>query len=63
MALEYQGVQHADPNRMRKDMTRFGDLRLGDYDVLLFGPAEVFAHPDRVPALIRSAITRRLRSA
>lgn len=42
IALEYQGEDHADVRRMRRDITRFTDMRLDRWLVLTYGPAEVF---------------------
>lgn len=72
LALEYQGVDHADPQRLRRDITRTGDLRRERWLALLFGPAEVFGRPhqvrldvlqavqERAPHLIRRPLRRRV---
>jgi hypothetical protein len=50
IALEYQGADHADPVRMRKDMTKAFQLRRDGWIVLLYGPAEVFKRPYQIRA-------------
>ena len=45
LATEYQGADHAEVIRMRKDMTRFADLRRESWLVLPYGPAETFQAP------------------
>lgn len=72
IALEYQGADHADPRRIRKDMTRAVDLRGDDWLVCFYGPAEVFGRPltittevrrsvrERAPQLLRPARRRRV---
>lgn len=53
IALEYQGVEHADAARMRRDITRATSLRRDDWLVLCYGPAEVFGRPWQIgPELI-----------
>jgi very-short-patch-repair endonuclease len=65
IALEYQGSDHADPARMRRDITRAIDLRQRGWLVLFYGPAQVFGRPwqigpelwqlmaERAPRLVR----------
>jgi hypothetical protein len=67
IALEYQGEEHAEVGRMRKDITRATDMRDERWLVLEYGPAEVFGRPwkiapelvhhvrERAPRLLRSA--------
>lgn len=45
IALEYQGIDHADPQQMRRDITRMTDLRQRGWLMLLYGPAQVFGRP------------------
>lgn len=72
IALEYQGADHAELSRMRKDITRATDMRRDRWAVLEFGPAEVFGRPqliapevrilvrERAPHLLRPARRRRV---
>lgn len=59
LALEYQGSDHADPERMRKDMTRIADLRRNGWQVLLYGPAEVFQRPQLIAPEVRAILRTR----
>ena len=59
IALEYQGAEHAQPTRMRKDITRSADLRSQSWLCIAFGPAEVFARPHQIKPEIRAAIAAR----
>jgi very-short-patch-repair endonuclease len=59
IALEYQGIDHADPDRMRRDLTRFADLRGEGWLVLPYGPAEVFGRPWQIAAEVRAAVRAR----
>lgn len=59
IALEYQGSDHADPEQMRKDMTRFADLRSEGWLVLPYGPAEVFRRPWQIENEVRAAFRER----
>lgn len=59
LALEYQGSDHADPRRMRRDLTRSMDLRSEGWLVLAYGPAEVFGRPWEIRAEVRAAIAHR----
>lgn len=45
IALEYQGADHAEVKRMRRDITRSVDVRRNDWAILPYGPAEVFGEP------------------
>ena len=56
LALEYQGVDHADPRRMRRDLTRLVDLHRDGWLVLSYGPAEVFGRPWEIAGDVRVAI-------
>ena len=59
LALEYQGEDHADVDRMRRDMTRFSDMRREGWLVLAYGPAEVFGRPWEIEADVRTAVRTR----
>ena len=59
LALEYQGLDHANPDRMRRDMTRFADLRGDGWLVFTYGPAEVFRRPWTIAAEVRAAVRER----
>jgi very-short-patch-repair endonuclease len=59
IALEYQGADHAELSRMRKDITRHGDLRRAGYETLFYGPAEVFGRPWSIAAELRHLIAIR----
>jgi len=59
LALEYQGDDHAKVGRMRKDLSRFADLRINGWLVLPYGPAEVFGRPWTVLAEVRNEIRTR----
>jgi hypothetical protein len=59
IALEYQGEEHAELGRMRRDLTRFADLRSEAWLVLAYGPAEVFGRPWQITAEVRRALLQR----
>lgn len=59
IALEYQGVDHADPVRMRKDLTRFVDLRHEHWLAFAYGPVEVFRRPWEIRGEVRASILDR----
>jgi very-short-patch-repair endonuclease len=59
LALEYQGDAHAELDRMRRDLTRFADLRREGWLVLAYGPAEVFGRPWEIEADVRRALHER----
>ena len=59
LALEYQGAEHADVDRMRRDMTRLPDFRRAGWEVLLYGPAEVLRRPALIAPEIRAILLRR----
>jgi hypothetical protein len=56
LALEYQGADHAEIARMRKDITRAADLRRDGWACLLYGPAEVFGKPWQIAPELRALI-------
>jgi hypothetical protein len=56
LALEYQGSDHAGVTRMRKDITRFTDMRRDTWLTLPYGPAEVFGQPFLIKPEIRAII-------
>lgn len=54
LAIEYNGRDHADVMRMRRDITRGLDIEdRGGWRVVVFGPAEVFRRPDQVARWVR----------
>jgi hypothetical protein len=54
LAIEYNGADHADPKRMRRDITREIDVRhRGGWGVVTFGPVEVFQRTDQAVAVVR----------
>lgn len=59
IALEYQGKDHADLARMRRDMTRVTDMRREGWLTFLYGPAEVFGRPWEIRGEVRAAIRAR----
>ncbi|WP_375481192.1 hypothetical protein [uncultured Jatrophihabitans sp.] len=59
IAIEYQGEDHATVQRMRKDLTRFTDLRLEGWVTLAYGPAETFGRPWQVHAEVRRTVAER----
>lgn len=63
LALEYNGAEHAQPDRMRRDITRDLDYQWEGWRVITFGPAQVFKRPDQVASLVRSVLLERDPSA
>jgi very-short-patch-repair endonuclease len=62
LALEYNGADHAEVKRMRRDITREIDVvRRGGWRVEVFGPAEVFGRPDQTAAYVREIYRERIR--
>jgi hypothetical protein len=59
LGLEYQGEDHAELRRMRKDLTRFTDFRRDKWLLLPYGPAEVFGRPWEIEEEVRIAIAQR----
>jgi hypothetical protein len=59
IALEYQGEDHAGLKRMRKDITRFVDMRRDTWLTLPYGPAEVFGQPYLIKPEVRELIRMR----
>jgi len=59
LAIEYQGADHADVRRMRKDVSRHMDLRRAGWDVLYYTAEQVFRHPEVLATDTRSALARR----
>ncbi len=54
LALEYNGADHAEVRRMRRDITREIDvIARGGWHTVTFGPAEVFGRPDQVAVVVR----------
>ena len=49
LALEYNGADHGEVDRMQRDITRTLDVeQRGAWRVVVFGPREVFQRPDQV---------------
>jgi len=60
LALEYNGAEHAEPRRMRRDLTRDVDIQhRGGWRMVSFGPAEVFKRPDQSVAFVRELLRER----
>jgi hypothetical protein len=59
IALEYNGKDHADLDRMRKDITREIDIDGNEWKVVVFGPREVFKTPYQIPPYVRAMLDRR----
>ena len=59
LALEYQGSDHAKVKRMRKDITRFTDMRRDEWLTIPYGPAEVFGQPYLIKPEIRQLVRLR----
>jgi hypothetical protein len=59
LALEYQGADHAEVRRMRRDLTRGVDLRSDRWLSLPYGPAEVFGRPWVIRAEVRETVLER----
>jgi hypothetical protein len=59
LALEYQGEDHASVQRMRKDLTRFADLRREGWLCFPYGPAETFGRPWQITGEVRAAVRER----
>lgn len=59
IALEYQGEDHADLIRMRKDLTRDSDFRSEGWRMFLYGPAEVFRRPWQIRTEVRREVAAR----
>lgn len=56
LALEYQGEDHGGIKRVRKDITRFVDMRRDTWLTLTYGPAEVFGQPYLIKPEVRELI-------
>ncbi|HYT09564.1 MAG TPA: DUF559 domain-containing protein [Mycobacteriales bacterium] len=59
LALEYQGADHADARRLRRDLARHMDLRRAGWDVLYYTAEQVFGRLEIVVADVRAALARR----
>jgi hypothetical protein len=59
LAIEYNGAGHADPRRMRKDITRELDVEHLGWRVVVFGPAQVFGGRDVAAAHVRAVLDER----
>jgi len=61
LALEYNGAEHAEANRMRRDYTRTFDVQhRGRWRVETFGPTEVFGRPDQTAQFVKELRRERL---
>jgi hypothetical protein len=64
LALEYNGADHAEVGRMRRDITRELDFDdRGRWRVMVFGPAEVFGRPESVCQIVRRVYAERRASS
>ena len=62
LALEYNGAEHAEVDRMRKDITREIDVGFrGGWQTVTFGPAEVFRFPGRIAPYVATLRRERAR--
>jgi hypothetical protein len=59
LVLEYNGRDHAEVNRMRKDITREIDVDINGWKVVVFGPSQVFGHPYRIAPYVRGILDER----
>ena len=59
IALEYQGEDHARLKQMRKDITRFTDMRRSAWLTIPYGPTEVFGQPYLIKPEVREWIRLR----
>ena len=59
VALEYQGADHAELGRMRRDVARHMDLRRAGWDVLYYTSEQVFGRPEVLVDDTRDALRRR----
>ena len=59
LALEYNGADHAEVGRMRRDITRTLDVDGSGWRAVAFGPAEVFGRPDSVATYVRVLLDER----
>ncbi len=53
LALEYNGADHADKGRMRRDITRGVGISGAGWRTEVFGPVQVFDRPDQAATLVR----------
>jgi hypothetical protein len=58
-ALEYNGADHAEVDRMRKDITRAIDVHVGEWLSIAFGPAQVFGRPWQIGPIVRTTLLDR----
>ncbi len=63
LALEYNGTDHAEVPRMRKDITRGVGISRAGWRTEVFGPVEVFRRPDQIVSLVRQLRRERSRLA
>jgi very-short-patch-repair endonuclease len=56
VGLEYDGDQHRERERFRRDAVRLNRLRLAGWTVLRFTADDVLRHPDRVVRQVRAVL-------
>jgi hypothetical protein len=62
LAIEYNGADHGEVRRMRRDITREVDIGFrGHWRTITFGPVEVFRRPDQTAAYVRDVRRERRR--
>jgi hypothetical protein len=62
LAIEYNGADHGEVRRMRRDITREVDIGFrGRWRTITFGPVEVFRRPDQTAAYVRDVRRERRR--
>jgi Protein of unknown function (DUF559) len=59
LAVEYQGADHADPSRLRRDVARHMDLHRAGWQVRYYAGEQVFRHPEVVARDVLAALRRR----
>ncbi|GIJ47451.1 hypothetical protein Val02_43370 [Virgisporangium aliadipatigenens] len=59
VGLEYDGDQHRERERFRRDAVRLNRLRLAGWTVLRFTADDVLRHPDRVVRQVRATLKER----
>lgn len=59
LSFDYQGADHAETMRMRRDITRGLGVEIGEWNNVYLGPAEVFGRPWELAPIARTLIERR----
>jgi len=59
LGIEYQGAVHAEPRRMRRDVSRHMDLRRAGWEMLYYTADQVFSHPDVIVRDVTTALRDR----